>query len=171
MKLHELIHKYQWWEILDKVVELYGEENADEYGAAIQEIQNMLPLESRAYIVVQEEREDLYDIGHSTLYYDVSGVVEDDETRELIAMEFEDWGVWLGSDIAKETLETLDEIEILAHVVWEMTFCGFSNAEVKGELAELQRRYDEVSKPGWVGTSMEEIIEKWDKEHPDEQAH
>lgn len=43
-----------------------------------------------------------------------------------------------------DTLDRLSAAEIVAHCLWEMTFFGFTQAEIAAERAELERRVAEV---------------------------
>jgi hypothetical protein len=71
-----------------------------------------------------------------------------DSTYALSAAEFglelESWNEWLGMEIEVDTLDEYLESEIIAHCLYEMTFFGFTEAEISAQREELQRRIDEL---------------------------
>lgn len=93
-------------------------------------------------------------------YWDVSGLddvrdaKEGYETPMKWAIEFTPWGEWLGMEIDKDTLAKLSPADILAHCLWEMTFCGYTQEEVDGELKKIE---DAVKDTGLRLLSLEDI--------------
>lgn len=81
-------------------------------------------------------------------WYDVHGV--EDGSNEKWAIEMSDWRKWLGAPIHQAALDSLTDREILAHILWEMTFHGFSNEQValkRKELSDLVKRVDSGQEP------------------------
>ena len=50
------------------------------------------------------------------------------------------WGEWMGLDISPETLENFSYAEIVAHCLYEMTWFGGSEEEVKGFCDDLKAK-------------------------------
>ena len=54
-------------------------------------------------------------------------------------IELTDWAEWLGMEIEPETLSRYAEADIIVHCVWEMTFFGYSQADIEKTVEELER--------------------------------
>lgn len=61
------------------------------------------------------------------------------------ALDFLPWEEWLGYYCNQLDLEKHGETAFIAHCLWEMTFDGFSQEQVKERLDELKERIDEVN--------------------------
>lgn len=68
-------------------------------------------------------------------WHDVSGVVPGDPLGR--ALEFCTFGEWAGFGVDPETLETYRPAEAAAHMLYEMTFCGFSDEEILAAREEI----------------------------------
>ena len=60
------------------------------------------------------------------------------------AIEFRPWDEFLGMTIDKETLNNFTSEEIVCHILYEMTFCGYDQEEIQSKFEDLQARADEV---------------------------
>jgi hypothetical protein len=60
------------------------------------------------------------------------------------SLSFQRWEEWLASEIDGTTRAGFTGPEILAHCIWDMTFHGFEQVTIQEELAELNRRVDEI---------------------------
>jgi len=76
------------------------------------------------------------------------------------------WHEWLFMPINKKSMEQFSEIEIIAHCLWEMTFCGFeeeSNQEFLDKLDDEKDEFESLN-PEEIKekyTSFDEIKEKY----------
>jgi len=61
----------------------------------------------------------------------VSGIGEPHELGNTYNISGINWGKWLGMEIHPETIKNFNESEIIAHSLYEMTFFGFSENEIK----------------------------------------
>ena len=77
-------------------------------------------------------------------YVNVSGVVH--ESDEKYSFGFEPLGEWLFYDVNNET--ELSNDKILAHIIWEMTFYGFTDEDRYRVKKDLSDRSDDVDK--WI---------------------
>ena len=75
-------------------------------------------------------------------YYDVHGKKPNDDTTW--AIEFEDWKDWLGWEVKNP--EKLPDHELLGHILWEMTFVGFSRNAVNKRSFNLRRKASAIMK-------------------------
>jgi hypothetical protein len=74
---------------------------------------------------------------------DVHGIHPDDPS-ETWAIEMTDWREWLGSEITEETLKNYPPRELIAHALWEMTFFGYENVDIKEKREELLSMVDRI---------------------------
>ena len=45
-------------------------------------------------------------------------------------LELTDWHMWLDMEIDEDSYKEFNEVDIIVHILWEMTFFGFSNEKV-----------------------------------------
>lgn len=98
------------------------------YRKALDEIRALEPVASDLTIFAELVNDALED----EMYVDVSGRKPSDE--EMYAVEFMPWEEWLGSFV---DTGDFSDAQFLAHCLFEMTFVGYSNAEVCAELERI----------------------------------
>lgn len=59
------------------------------------------------------------------------------------AIEFLEWGKWLRMDLAPETTTKFSDLEIIAHCLYEMTFIGFDEEEIKEQTYSINDSVEE----------------------------
>lgn len=139
MNLNEMLATLADGEILDRFPEVYPRHfDRPSYAAALAELRGTVPEppEKPWYLTVSEDR----DLSGRDVV-SVSGRLPDDP--EYYAMEFSPWPEWLSLPVDPAAVERFGALDVMVHVLWEITFCGYSDAEVSGERDELRRRYDE----------------------------
>ena len=62
------------------------------------------------------------------------------------ALEYTPWGEWLNFIISEETLSRYSELEIIAYCLFEMTWSGYDEEIIQGQLAMFAERYEEMVK-------------------------
>ena len=65
-----------------------------------------------------------FDENNNSLYFDVSGRVDEHIGYSLVGNNFNEW---LGFYIDQETINLMSFENILAHCLWEMTYFGYDN--------------------------------------------
>lgn len=148
MKFYELIHANNWLSIEMTLLDLYPDQfnMLEEYRNVFERLKNLEPEESKWRIILSEEEEDPDDDGEITTYIDVSGqdgTKDENGTIISYALEFTEWKEWLGMDIDTQTFENFTELEIIAHCLYEMTFVGFDEDEIQGELRSFDKTVEE----------------------------
>jgi hypothetical protein len=78
-------------------------------------------------------------------YYRTHGLKKG-EKNMTYAIEFTRWEETSNWKIAKNVLKHYKPAEILAHFLWEMTFCGYKQSKVKKFSDDLYSRIDKVKK-------------------------
>lgn len=150
--LYDLIHKYDIGEVMNGFIRYLPKQVnlLDQYFKMVKQLQKLKPVASSKQILIRKK------IGEeeNTLFYDVCGIIANTETDplsedkqgEFWAIEFTDWSIWLGMQIATETMNSFSEIEIMVHCMDEMTFCGFSQAKIKKQFNLLMKLADEAKR-------------------------
>jgi hypothetical protein len=157
MKFKELIRKHSWNDVQSTFMRLYPdqEKSVEGYKQVFRELQNISPVETKIRIVI----EDVYDEYDKKYYTHVSGkdgtlnkesdpehFKDDDIGNQEVsyAIEFTDWAEWLSMDIDHESLSKYSELDIIGHCLWEMTFYGFTQEDIKKTIDTIDKRAQEA---------------------------
>ncbi len=62
---------------------------------------------------------------------------------ESYAIEFVPWKEWLGMTINKDTLVEFNELEIISHCLYEMTFVGYNEEEIQEQFSAINDSMEE----------------------------
>ena len=136
MKLYDIIKSNNWLSVELTLLQLYPDQEimSDEYRKVYEKLKFLDPEVSDITIVLTECDCDTDDENEIKTYVDVSGRKKEkdkDSVTDSYAIEFEEWKKWLGMDLATETTNNFNELEIIAHCLYEMTFCGYTEEEIK----------------------------------------
>lgn len=144
MKLAELINTNHWLSVEMTLLKLYPEqfENIDAYNGIYRNLQEMKVEENKIKIIIDQD----YDEETGELCFpDVYGRNdnEKDVLKEALALEFVPWQEWLGMTIEERTMKNFNELEIIAHCLYEMTFMGYEEEEIQNQLLEIMKIEEE----------------------------
>ena len=94
--------------------------------------------------------------------FDVFGIISGDKNH--YALEINPWDEWLNYDILNKSIEVYGQEEVLAHILYEMTFFGFSSKTVK-KRAEKERKflekiYKEIQSGAAKFTNFEDFMKE-----------
>ena len=140
MNFKALILAHNWLSVQITLLQLYPDQAGitDSYERVFEELQFMEAEPNAMEIVLKEYDTDGDDVEANSTYIDVSGRNLQPETNEdnwcSYAIEFERWEKWLGMEVAPETLTNFTELEIIAHCLYEMTFCGYEQDEIQAQI-------------------------------------
>ena len=134
-----LIQNNAWLSIELTLLELYPDEkeNIAGYQKMFNKLQLLSPTPTEINIVVKWETDDF----DGTKYVDVSGKYNDPKTEEeefSQALEFTPWSEWLAMGIATESQQNFNELEIIAHCLFEMTFVGFEEEVIQEKIQNIE---------------------------------
>ena len=129
--------------------------NLEGYRIVLDKLKEITPEENSFEIVLQtieEEGEESYVHVNAT---DLS-LKPTDEFSGSRSLMGTPWCKWLSMPISKESKENFKEIEIIAHCLWEMTFCGFDDESIQEFNDKLDDEMDEFE-----SLNSEERMEKY----------
>lgn len=141
MIFKELISKYNHKTILDRLIELYPEQEKSlkGYRNVLKELSSLEVKSSGMKLNVYKH----FDEDDKRYYTYIDGI---DENNDCWGIEFTDWNEWLGMKINPKAFQEFSFLDVICHALWEMTFCGYSQKKVKEERNELQKRINNIKK-------------------------
>lgn len=141
MKFNELIHRHPWEEIRDALMRLYPEYESElaGYEQVHAALRQLAPAESDLVLRV----ESVYNDRMGEYHANVTGrkaLGPAAELGEALELKLTPWERWLGMEVDPHSLEKFSEMEIVAHCLWEMTFFGFSQEDIRAASEEITER-------------------------------
>lgn len=149
MKFNDLIKSHHWLSVELTILNLYPDQKEiiDEYKKVFESLQIMQPVNYEMLIVLTEYECDSDDETNArSRYVDVSGrklKAESNSITESFAIEFAKWENWLGMKLAPETIDNFNKLEIIAHCLFEMTFCGYEQEEIQKQFDSIKKTVDD----------------------------
>lgn len=163
MKFGEIVKSNNWLSVKMVLLNLYPDEkkNLSGYEEVFNKLRVLQPKKTDISILVSWEKDDF----DQTDYVNVSGYYNnpDENTNILtnsLAIEFTPWNEWLGMDIDQITLKTFNELEIISHCLFEMTFVGFEEEEIQAEMNRINDSVEEIK--NMTEEEKEEKLKSWD---------
>ena len=140
MKLAELIRTNNWLSIELTLLEIYPDQidSIDAYKRVYENLQFIEIEESEITIELEQGYDD--ETGGKSMV-DVSGakkINDENAITNSLAIEFVPWKEWLGMTISENTFTEFNELEIIAHCLYEMTFMGYDEEEIQDQLSNIK---------------------------------
>ncbi len=165
-----LIKSNAWLSVELTLLELYPDEkeNIAGYQRMYNKLQLLSPAPTDITIIVKWETDDF----DNTKYVDVSGTYnkpKNEEEEFSQALEFTPWNKWLAMEIASESLQNFNELEIVAHCLYEMTLVGFEEEEIQEKIQNIEaesEKYKDMDEEERKEntTSLNELLKDFDDE-------
>lgn len=179
MKFSTLIKSHHWLSVEMTLLSLYPDqkESIDAYRIVFERLRLLEPVNDDMLIVLTECAGEIDDEdGSASTYVDVSGrklVPEPDSLTDSYALEFVKWENWLGMELATETIENFTELEIIAHCLYEMTFCGYDQEEIQAQLSSLKSTMEDYQnlteeEKNQETISLQDFLKELDENNDDE---
>jgi hypothetical protein len=192
MTLAELIRSVSWPEV-ESLIPRFPHEpelNVKGYRHVFDELHRLRPAESRMRIVVQEHFDSDFDEAPVLEVLGRNGQLNRDQedvrsaSSEMdeewldsetdFALSLTPWEEWLGMQIDPNSLARYSEAEIVAQCLWDMTFHGFEQDQVRDTLTDLKRRIGEIDAMTPEEREMylipaEEVFRMLDREQDEEE--
>jgi len=135
MNLKYIADSLQWHDIEKFLIERDtkddkdGKQNLPGYEKVLEELKTLTPQDSELIIIMEHvvEDHDEWDNIHAL----------DPTDNETYAIEFTPWEEWLGMEIDWKSLAEFGPQRLLAMCIWEMTWAGFTQEEIRARLDEL----------------------------------
>jgi len=148
MKLNEIIKSNNWLSVELTLLRLYPDQEkmVEDYRNVFEKLKFLEPEEYDMSIVLTEYDCDSDDDSEVRTYVDVSGRKKEEDPNSITdsyAIEFVEWERWLGMDLAPETTKDFSDLEIIAHCLYEMTFIGYDEKEIKDQFDTINNRVEE----------------------------
>jgi hypothetical protein len=146
MKFFELLKKHSNEEILLGLHKYYDDIIDDAYIRALNELRSLIPSKQKQDLNIYVSfTKNKFEVSDEKLYLECDGVnPASTNAHELYALEFDDWVDWLAKDVSEKSFETLDELTILAGIVYEITFNGYSQASIEKKRNNLEQIVKDV---------------------------
>lgn len=168
MKFKELIKSHSWLSVELTLLNLYPDQEGlvEKYENVFEELLTLVPEDNEMQIVLQEFECDKVENEESkSTYIDVSGRTNDIDPNTSYAIEFEPWEEWLGMEIAPQTIEHFTKLEIIAHCLYEMTFCGYDQESIQGKFESFNKIVEDFEtlsdeQKNQQSTTLEDLINK-----------
>lgn len=140
IKFHNLLEDYDDSSIVIRLLQLYPDQNRNEEGyfIALKELRELKPIENTEYMSLVVERDNDED---NKEFYSVYGKKPDDPDDEMTySLAFTPWDSVLGYEIDDGTLVRWPYVDIVAHILWEITYYGFTQSDH----AKLRTRLEDI---------------------------
>ncbi len=141
MKLIDLIKTNNWLSLQNTFQNLYPDEETlmDEYKNVFEKLQSLESINMDLEIVLTKIGSE-----ESDFYIDVSGhEINQNSSSDAYSLASTKWNKWLGMNISQSTLNEFNELEIISHCLYEMTFFAFDEDEIQEYLASLEKSMEE----------------------------
>jgi len=152
----ELLQQVKYENVEKVILKFYPDEKnnveAGGYREVFEELLDLKPKfrEKKWYIVIRKI------IDEDGFYYDVSGKPANEE--QLYGLEYTPWEEWLGFYIDSKNIPSdFTKEDIVAHCLWEMTWCGFSQDEIQKRIKEIEREIERIESGEEKTYTLEEI--------------
>lgn len=152
--LVNMVHFTDMWEEL-KVLYDVKDKAFEGYCRVYNRLRDLEPVKDEDMTIyiefVQESTEE-------DSWYHVFGRIKDEDT--CYGLNFTPWKNWLSYEI-KTDLE-MNNAQLLAHILWEMTFDGFEEQKIQETKKDLEKIVEDVEKGNIELRSMEDFWENFD---------
>jgi len=140
----DLIGRHHWLSIEATLISLYPDEGSqlEAYRKVFGHLMKMSPKPSNVTIRLTQINDDEDDYVSVDGYY-MDGRVDKQSGNDALALDFTPWNEWLDMVIDARSQKEFTELEIISHCLYEMTFNGFEEEEIKSQLDDLKRIVEE----------------------------
>lgn len=171
MKLKELIDRVEWKDVKKELLKSYPDQkkSIEGYKIIFDTLKLKKPKKSKMRICVEKVKDD-FEKEKDVYYTHVSGKngetyheqwkahpnwYPEEPSGEYAnneigwAIEFEKWDKWIGMEIDKISFKDHNEVQVVAHCLWEMTWMGFTEDKIQNTLKGIKvtkKEYEEIRK-------------------------
>lgn len=144
MKVQDLFRSVQWPEVKEAIIRLYPDMKPciSGFAHAYKVISRCTPCRNKDFIRVQidyvvggDHNEDIDYRTTTASFWDVYGYCKSDQSK--IGLDFSRFNQWAGFNFRKGDLAKMTRAEAVAHILWEATYHGFSDEDIKGKVRRV----------------------------------
>ncbi|NHJ40325.1 MAG: hypothetical protein FK731_09860 [Asgard group archaeon] len=131
MILKELVRKFEWNSLEKRMEELYPDmkENLSKFEIVLNELKKLKMEEPEENITIIVENFSQEKEGEIITWFEVTGF--DPENEYYYGISMMPWEKWLGMEINQKSIEEYSLKDLLVHILWEMTYYGFTQEEIR----------------------------------------
>ena len=135
-----LIDTNHWLSVEFTLKKLYSDlfEDTESYRKVYEKLKQISPQNTDITLVIRPYADKE---GEEITVHDVYGKKPHEEYG--LALDFMTWDKWLGFSISEETMSSYNELEIIAHSLYEMTFFGYDEEEIQKQFKSIERIAEE----------------------------
>lgn len=158
MTVGELFKELRWEAVEKAIVTLYPDERPalPAYKEVFTQVREKEPSSDESGMTVHIKFVPESDF--SEAHYSVDGKIPGDD--DFYALDFSTFAQWAAYLLSEEALTSLPLEEIAAHVLYEMTFYGFSDDVIQQKKRELEEAVEEVENGKAELIPMEEVLKR-----------
>lgn len=167
LTVSELFRETCWDKVKDELVELYPE--TEENLAAFEEVYNKI------FSIISSSNSDTTYLVSIKTVTEEDGTVWEDVFGYFVEKGVVDWNNTYGLDLSLITewadflvdpnlLLSYQPEEIVAHILWEATFYGFSDEEILNFRKKLEYGIEELKKNPEKGILWEKVLEELEQD-------
>jgi len=164
MKLKEIIKVTNWGNVSRAFLQNYPDQDKliEGYEMVYQKLKAKSPTTSKMELICGKGEAILKGDEPFHEVYGVDGTKREDGELEKFSLGLTSWSKWLGSSISESTLSKYSKEEIISHCLFDMTFHGFTEAEIKKARKKLDNSIkDHESRIRYVIVSVLSSELKW----------
>lgn len=137
--LKNLVDRHDWETVGKELFTIFPAQaqSKDGYEYVFSELKRLSPVENEEGMVIT-----VFADGEGS--FDVSGIKPGENTS--YAIEFCPWEQWLGLYVSQRDLQKHGELFCIAHCLWEMTFSGFTQESIQGNMEDILERVEKAEK-------------------------
>jgi len=145
MKLAEIIRTNNWLSVELTLLNLYPDqqENIEAYKEVYKKLVTSEIEESEIQIEIEKAYDEVTSEENIPHIYGTKSRKNENQITENLAIEFVPWKEWLGMNLSRKALADFNELEIISHCLYEMTFMGYIEDEIQGQLTDLEKTVNE----------------------------
>ncbi len=164
MKLKEIIKVTNWENVSEVFLQNYPDQkkSIDGYEMVYKKLKTKSPAISKMELfchkgdVILKGDEPFHEV------FGVDGTKREDGELEKFSLGLTSWSKWLGCSLSESTLSNYTKEEIISHCLFDMTFHGFSEPEMKKERKKLGNSIKDLeSRIRYVIVSILSFELKW----------
>jgi len=138
--LQDIFSEVEWEKVWKTLIEFYPSQSYEEkdYFEVFWKIIGKVPVIDDMYLDISYIEEE----NSEDNYYDVCGVRDGDDNS--YAIEYIPWDEWAGLKINEKLKWEYEKEEIVAHSLYELTYCGFVEEEIQARFKEIMDDINEI---------------------------